>query len=235
MKKKIILIIMFMGIFITFGCGTKKEEIAKTGINKYDGYYVKGKNKFYLVATSKNTLEYCVADKDNNRMCGSLSYEDKKVESEEDGVKLKLNGNTLEIKTDNYFKGTYKKKKDYTIDEFYNTNYGLDKYYGNKYTGKYTNGEDTIYIYQAAKKHINFKFINNSETVDCEASFDKKENIVCEIFDTKYIIKVSGDKLTYDVKSDDKEKNINKIFTKDGTLTKKEIIDIFDPFYMLDE
>ena len=153
-------------------------------------------------------------------------------------IKLSLDEDNLVVETkniDNLKSGTYKKIKDYSLDEYYKDTYGYDKYHKSKYNGKFINRNNIIYIYQPRENYVVFYSDVNNSTSYCEVKLNDKNELKCIIFDTKYIIKFNNDELYYIVQSDEIEDNFEGTFTKEKSLSKQEIIKIFEPFLDSDE
>jgi len=238
--KKIIktLVVVFIGLFSLTGCVDNNTNI---NITDYNGIYKKNKNIMHIMAISDEQLNYYVIDELGNKNYGTLYYNSGTAKNDDfdEKITIKLKKQNIIMKTENIsnFKGgTYKKISDLTIDEYYEDNYGKNEYYGNEYTGKYTNNDGTIYIYEPTKKYVSFIAKVNDYTTSCEINIEEEKELVCEMFDEKYTVKLDGDKLSYIVVTNDEDKNYQGIFNKDSNkLTKKEIINVFDPFYALEE
>ena len=236
-KVLIIILILFVGSFTFTGCESKED---KKVITDYNGVYKKGKNTFNVISINDKTLKYYVIDEYDNKNYGTLEFKNGVAINDDfdEVVKLTLKGKDLVVETKNVtnFKdGVYKKISDMTLDKYYNENYGLDKYFGNKYTGKYTNEDGTVYIYQPIKKYITFVSNIKEHIVSCEINLEEHEDLTCDIIDEKYKISLDNNTLTYIAVNNDESLNYTGTFTKDGELSKLEIIENFDPFYLFDE
>ena len=231
----ITLALLMVGILFT-GCDTEKEITASS----FNGVYEYGQIKFYVVATAKDELEYFFVDEDEQENYGTLYYLDEIVKNRDfdELIRLSLDEDNLVVETkniDNLKSGTYKKIKDYSLDEYYEKAYGYDKYYKSKYNGKFINGKDTVYFYQPRENYVVFYSDVNNSTSYCEMRLTGENELRCEIFDTIYTIKLDNDKLYYKVQADEIEDNYEGIFAKEKSLSKKEIINIFEPFLPSDE
>lgn len=240
--KKILIIMLILSILVITGCEKekkdKKEDI-KVSINSFDGVYKNGKNKLYIVATKDDELEYYVIDELDNKNYGVLEYKDNVgTDTFEEDITMKLdNDNNIVVSTSkdsNFKSGTYKKSGEYNLDKYFEESYGKEEIYNNKYNGEYTNEDGTIYMYQPKDKAMIFLVRFGEDETSCEAEVDKKGIITCEIIDSKYTLKLDGDKLTYSKESKE-EGNYKKVFNKKGTLDKKKIINIFDPYQALED
>ncbi|MBQ9318688.1 MAG: hypothetical protein IJR82_03575 [Bacilli bacterium] len=231
----IILIFLIVGILFT-GCDMEKEITASS----FNGVYEYNNIKLYVIAISKDELEYYFIDEDENDNYGTLYYlnEIAKNRDFDELIKLSLDEDNLVVETkniDNLKSGTYKKIKDYSLDEYYKDTYGYDKYHKSKYNGKFINRNNIIYIYQPRENYVVFYSDVNNSTSYCEVKLNDKNELKCIIFDTKYIIKFNNDELYYIVQSDEIEDNFEGTFTKEKSLSKQEIIKIFEPFLDSDE
>ena len=227
-------LVFLIGTFI--GCTPEEKEITSSSFN---GVYEYKQNKLYVVALDKENLEFFYTDEYGDKNFGKLLFRNEIAKSDDffEAITLRFDNNNLVIEVqniDNLSSGTYKKIKDYTLDDYYEDAYGLSKYYGSKYTGKFINGKDTIYLYQPREDYVVF----NSEVADastyCEIKLDEQKNLKCQIFDSKYILKLDGNKLYYTADYETSE-NYEGIFTKEGSLSKQEIIKNFEPFQASDK
>lgn len=231
----IILIFLMVAILFT-GCDIEKEITASS----FNGVYEYNNIQLYVIAISKDELEYYFIDEDENDNYGTLYYLDEIAKNRDfdELIKLSLDEDNLIVETkniDNLESGTYKKIKDYSLDEYYEKAYGDDNYCQSKYNGKFINGKDIVYLYQPREEYIVFYSDVNNSTSYCEVKLNEANALRCEIFDTKYIIQLDDNKLYYEVQAAEIEDNYEGTFTKEKTLSKKAIIKTFEPFLDSDE
>ena len=242
MKKKILLILLVLGLFIISGCSDDKKEETKptVKITDFNGIYKNGKNEMHIVATGKETLEYYVIDELENRNYGTLTF-NKGIAANDDIdnlITVQLNDKNIEMKIENkenYPDGKYERTGNYSLDEFYIDSYGKEEFLKSKFNGKFIDGEDSVYSYQPNKNHIIYFVTLGEDMISCEGELDEDDDVLCTIIDTKYILRVDGDKLTFKAKSKNKKDNYEKTFTKEKALTKEDIINSFEPFETLDD
>ncbi len=246
MKEKIcVILVLLFSLTALMGCEkdpTNKKEnnnIPSTELttksSKYNGIYEQGKYKFYIISLADDKLEYYITNEYDDKLCGRLEYKDDMAIYEEfdEILKIKLDGDNILVESKNvgeFPDGLYKRKGNYTINEFYENIYGLSKYFNSKISGKYTNGENIIYVYQPISKYVEFYAKANRANVSCEAKYEAGKDLICKLFETTYTIKLGEDKLTYIIDSDDEKENYKGEFVKTGELSREEIMDIFDPF-----
>lgn len=236
MKKLYYIFVLVFLIGLFAGCTPETKEITSSSFN---GIYEYKHNKLYVVALDKDNLEFYYTDEYDNKNFGKLFFQNDIAKSDDfiEAVTLRLDDNKLIVDAqniDNLSSGTYKKIKDYTIDKYYEDAYGLSKYYGSKYTGKFKNGKDTVYIYQPRENYVVFNSEIEGASTYCEIKLEDKNDLKCQIFDSEYTLKLDDNKLYYTAKYETSE-NYEGIFTKEGTLSKKEIIKNFEPFQASDE
>ena len=240
MKKnfKILMIVVLLLMALT-GCESNNQGTKLDGINAYNGVYKNEKTTLYVIATDKDELEYYFLDSNDDKNYGSLKYKGGKAIYEfiDEIIKLTLDNDTLLVETENVEdipNGTYNRVSNYTIDQYYEDCYGFSKYIDSKYSGKYTNNDGKVYMYQPIKNHIEIFASVKDSIVECYVDFDEQDDLSCEIFDTKYIFDLDNDKLTFKIESTEGA-NYDGVFTKTGSMTKTEIINNFSPFTLLYE
>ena len=131
----------------------------------------------------------------------------------------------LSIHTFEFDAGTYKKSGNYDLDQYYKDCYGKEEYLNSKFTGKFTNNDGTVYMYQPVKDTVIFVVETENDSVSCDGEVSGNK-VTCKIFDTKYSLEVNDDKLEYVISGD---KSYTGTFTK-NPLTKKDIIAYFDVY-----
>ncbi len=244
MKKRILLfLVLILGFTTLVGCELENEnennetEIKKvTSAAQYNGVYENGEYTFHILPIDDTRLKYYITNASNDKMYGRLEYKDGIAIYEEfnEKVKVTLNNNKILVEAENmadFPEGTYKYIEECTVDDFYENVNGLNKYFDSKYAGIYTNGDYTIYVYQPISKYMEFYAKVNHSNTSCESEYTKGQDLECAIESTKYIVKLGDNEITYIVDSKDEKEKYEGKFTKTSKITKKEIIEIFDPFY----
>ena len=198
----------------------------------FNGVYTFGEDTVKLFAKSKDKIS-CRA---NNKSIGfgTLDYENGSASYSffEESVTIRLNndGIIVESNVDDLKSGTYTKKSDYTLDDYFKERYGTDAYLNGKYTGKFTADNSTVYLYQSDAKSINMEAELESNSF-VSTGFDiGTEIMTSEIIDSVYELKVFDDKISLVKKEKGKvvyEKELKKV----SSLSKADIIENFDePF-----
>ena len=237
-KVLILLLISFIGILGLTGCNEENKENGekenKSKAENYNGVYEKDQIKLYVAAIDEKKLAYYLVDEsqEDTLVSGTLDYKNNFVIEEQfdESIKLTLDGENVVVETnmEDISSGTYKRVESYDLDKHYGKCYGSNEYYGNKYTGKFTNEEGEVYIYQADQNNFNIiSDIGEYYVIAEDAELNDKGDVVFNIIDSYYTITIDGDQLIYK-KVDKKAGNYEGTFTKSASLTKKDIINKFN-------
>lgn len=231
----IISLIMIIELIWFTGCETSKKEISASSFN---GVYEYNQTKLYITAIDKDSLEYYFTNDNKEKEYGTLYYYNETIKNRDfdEYIQISLDNDNLVVDTTNgniLKSGTYKKIKEYSLDEFFEETYGYDKYYNSKYIGKFTNENGVVYIYQPDEKYVRlFSDIDNSITY-WELNIDDDGYLYSDDFETEFTIKINDNQLYYMIRSDEDKYNYEGTFIKEGILSKNDIINIFEPYYSL--
>jgi len=184
--KKIGLIIAIIGLLLIIGASVhyfttkketpkeKKEEIVTNvnGIYELNGTVI----KIYKLEDEEKPIEYNLTFNIDNQIFGSDKLENNKMYSiifnteinmtfEKDKLILKLDDET--INKYNLKNGTYKKIRDFNIDDYYKDNYGDPDLLKTKYNGVFVNQDIKITMYQKAEDIVGIKLsgVNDSSII----------------------------------------------------------------------
>ena len=198
----------------------KKLDSSYNGIYEKDGiqlsiFTIDGKIEFfYEGATSVSSYA---------ELKGNVAKEDygKRTFTFKDGEVV------VEDSNDEYnIAGTYKKVKDYTIEDYYEYTIGDPKVFNSKYNGKYTSDKYTMYIYQIGDDKCRVTINGDFGVFDIEFDIKEDGSLYETFFDDEYSITFDGDKAIFKtVKTDDEnKKEKDGTYTKTGSVTMEEAI-----------
>ena len=205
----------------------EKKEEEETTNSDLSGIYVKDKTEIKVLVIDKTVIFHYLGESAIN------SYAELKGNVAKTGFGsqiLTFNGDELVVEDnesveEESISGTYKRTKDYTVDDFYKDYLGDPKYFNSKYNGKYENGKYEMLIYQVYEDKCRVNITGDFGVFDIEFDIKEDGSLYEKFFDDVYTVTFDGDKATFTtVESEDGEKEKDGTYSRKGAITKEEII-----------
>ena len=239
-KSLMAFILLIMGIgLISFGLfkvyqnddSTKTDDSSNNNTIVFNGIYQNGDNVIKAYQKKDNTVYFSIETVDNNTVVSFGKIDGNKVSSDifDNNYTLTLNDNIINLQTNNLDipVGNYNKVKDYTINDYFNDNYGQEQYFNTKYNGEYSLNDIKAYLYQEDETIVRVYLIKGFNVHDLEYEINEDGHLSSEIFDDKYEIIFNDNEFTIKETSDS-EKKFDGTYSKVKTLTMEDIINIFN-------
>lgn len=197
---------------------TEANELAK-----YNGVYELDSSEIKLYAKNKSRIMYDYSSVGSS-VSGWFEYDNNvltsKIFDTVITISLESDGLVLTCNDDSAKSGTYTKKSDYSLDDYFADTYGDPQYFSTKYNGKYTNDKEYLYVYQSKENEIViYGFIDKNYFVNLDAK------IISDGYaeeGNRYEITFKDDKLTLVIND---EERYEHTFTREKTITKEEVLE----------
>ena len=229
-----ILLIIIVCIGIVFGLSKIYNKTTNKDNLKYRSLYKADDSNFEisLYQIDEKTILYAIPNITN----GKAIIDNNVITSNTElGHHLfEFNGDNLLILTEDILlKGSYTKVKDITFDEFFELNYGSNKYFDSKYNGMYTDGNMVLKMYQSQEKEV-IGFFNelDGEKAALLFSINEEGSIASKYNNKTYMISLADEKnlvlITYD--SNNPENMPGVVLQRKNTITKEEVIELHSEY-----
>ncbi len=201
---------------------TEDKEIAFNGVYEYEGTTIK------LYQTDKKTLYYDISyDEGAGSITSNAKISGKSASDEmfDTNYKFTITETGLEFtsNSEDLKSGTYTKKTDYTVSDYFTDNYGDVKYLNNKYNGEYTFGDIKAYMYQSDEEEVRLYLYGGPGMSDLRYEIGKDGVLTCEHFDDKYEVTLGDNSFTLKV-VEGESSEFAGTYTKVKTMTMEDII-----------
>ena len=231
MKKRNVLLcaVVLLSFLVVLSSGCQKK-VKKN----FNGTYKKDNIEIRIYAISDDNVRYIIERDGKMFNFGSLvsnntSYS---FDSLPESLTFTMNSSVINLKSDydRLPSGSYKRIGNYSIDLFYKTYYGREKYYNSDYQGHFTNEENFINIYQPEAQVVVFDGTIGASSYNCTMYKSDKEEYSCLLDDNEIIISLN-DKDVKLMVYEGTYRSVNATFKKSKNFTKADIVELFDMYY----
>ena len=230
----IVLGIALIGLGVYKGFLEKKSEPQETKQEpvktiSFSGVYQKGNEKVKIYQKKDDSIAFNLEKDDYGVVFDGAVVNGKIIQSIlENNYTLSLQNGNLKIETNDtkIEAGDYSKISDYTINDYFNDNYGNETLLNSKYNGEFKQDSITAYLYQKDETTVRLSLNKNIDFLALDFTIDANGKLTSELFDNKYEIEVTDNSFTFKETSKE-EKKYDGVYTKVKALTIEEIIEKF--------
>ncbi len=205
----------------------KKEENPKdTSYSKYNGVYANGDKELKLFYDGER-FRYIIAESTS----GYLELKEDKWISDMFGGKVivTINDDTAEYvdEAEPENNGTYKKVREYTLEDYFNNGRGNTKYFDTKFNGHYKTDTAEMYTYQLDEEKVRVIIITEKSNLDIEFDIKEDGSLYDSFFDDIYVITFDAEgNATYTTQVGEKE--YDAVYKKLGKVSLEELVEYID-------
>lgn len=205
---------------------TEKKETKEEDFSKYSGVYKNNNNtlKIYYDGTYLNYI--LNGDADSGFF---VRYDDTWKEMFSDDITLELNEDSIVFtdKENANVGGTYKKEKDYTLDEFFKDSHGDLEHFDSKYNGYYKKDKAEMITYQLDDESVRVFVRTEDSTFDVPFDIKEDGSLYDEFLGDEYVI-TFDDKgnATWKTLNEDGDKDNDGVYTKEGKATYEIVVSL---------
>ncbi len=201
-----------------------KNDVSFNGVYEKDSVVIK------LYLKDKKTLTYDISyDGGETSSTAKVSGNSASDEMFDSSYKFTITENGLEFTTNNedIASGTYAKKSEYTVNDYFTDNYGDAQYVNSKYNGEYKFGDIKAYMFQSNEKEVRLYIYGGLGMSDLVYEIGQNDILTCEHFDDKYEVTFTDSGFTFKVVEGEKS-NFEGTYTKVKAMTLEEIVETFN-------
>ena len=231
-KNRIIFGIVFV-LVVMFIFRSCDKSVSKN----FNGTFKKDDVTIKIYAVDENDIKYMIEKKDKKlsygfvyRINNSYAFSDFG-----EGVLITLTRSKLIIESefDNTIPdGEYPRVGNFSIDDFYKSNYGDLKYLNSRYLGRFEKNEkgseDYINLYQPEEDTVAFMLFTRNTSYECEMKKVEDNKFACDTNEEMISIFIDDDGLHLNIDRELEHDDVSEIYLRKKKFNKYEIIETFN-------